>query len=312
LKRVEKESAKSVEDYIRFLYLKFEKGMDYNLDSLYTLGTKTVYGGIYWGNRMYSLSEGRLNLTLMCYEMFRKKDNKEVMNAIRNFLLWERSGGYWRNTYESARIIETILPEILDTTGEVAKPAEVLVNGMRFTKFPVDTLISYGNPITISRKGGGISYVSLYQTSWDEEVQRNDSLFSIETYLIQDYDTTWSLVPGALMKLRVEVDVKKEAEYTMLQVPIPAGSSYYDKSGYFGYDTHVEYFRDRICIFSKKLAVGLHEYEVTLVPRYSGRFAMNPARLEMMYFPVFYGNNELRRVEIRYNAQAGTVGGGSK
>jgi len=35
------------------------------------------------------------------------------------------------------------------------------------------------------------------------------------------------------------------------------------------------------------------------MPRYTGNFVLNPAKAEMMYFPVFYGREGLKKVEIK-------------
>jgi len=35
-----------------------------------------------------------------------------------------------------------------------------------------------------------------------------------------------------------------------------------------------------------------------LLPRFTGSYSLNPARAEMMYFPVFNGNSGVKRVII--------------
>jgi hypothetical protein len=34
------------------------------------------------------------------------------------------------------------------------------------------------------------------------------------------------------------------------------------------------------------------------MPRYSGKYTLNPAKAELMYFPMFNANNELKKVTI--------------
>jgi len=35
------------------------------------------------------------------------------------------------------------------------------------------------------------------------------------------------------------------------------------------------------------------------MPRYSGVYHLNPGKAEMMYFPVFYGREKMKEVEIK-------------
>jgi hypothetical protein len=34
------------------------------------------------------------------------------------------------------------------------------------------------------------------------------------------------------------------------------------------------------------------------MPRYNGKYILNPTKAEMMYFPVFYGREGIKKVEI--------------
>jgi uncharacterized protein YfaS (alpha-2-macroglobulin family) len=99
----------------------------------------------------------------------------------------------------------------------------------------------------------------------------------------------------------VTLEVKKEAEYIMVEVPIPAGCSYGEKSrnyGWYGREVHREYFREKTCIFYQNLPVGTYTIEINLEPRFTGEYTVNPAKAEQMYFPVFYGRNAIKEVKI--------------
>ncbi|PWV56650.1 hypothetical protein C7475_1011167, partial [Chitinophaga sp. S165] len=41
-----------------------------------------------------------------------------------------------------------------------------------------------------------------------------------------------------------------------------------------------------------------HTFNVSLLPRYSGSYHLNPAKAEMQYFPVFMGREALKKVNI--------------
>jgi uncharacterized protein YfaS (alpha-2-macroglobulin family) len=61
---------------------------------------------------------------------------------------------------------------------------------------------------------------------------------------------------------------------------------------------HREYFKNKVSIFCRKLAVGKYRFAIKLMPRYSGTYQLNPAKAEMMYFPIFYGREKMKRFNI--------------
>ena len=100
---------------------------------------------------------------------------------------------------------------------------------------------------------------------------------------------------GERVYLKVSVNVLKEAEYVLIEIPVPAGCIIVNKSQ----GGHREYFKNKVVVFAEQLAKGRHTYEIELEPRYSGHYTLNPVRAELMYFPTFFGRNEMRRVQIR-------------
>ncbi len=104
------------------------------------------------------------------------------------------------------------------------------------------------------------------------------------------------LQTGDKIKLVTNVEVKKNAEYVMIEIPIPAGCSYSSKDSYTG--LHKEYLKDRMVLFAEKLNKGNYTYTIELECRYAGSYTLNPATASLMYFPTFYGNNELKNVQI--------------
>ena len=103
---------------------------------------------------------------------------------------------------------------------------------------------------------------------------------------------------GEAVQLKAEVKVKGDADYVMVNIPIPAGCSYESKDQYWQNETHREYFKDRVSIFSRKLKEGKYTFTVELMPRYGGVYHLNPAKAEMMYFPVFYGREGMKKMTV--------------
>jgi len=62
---------------------------------------------------------------------------------------------------------------------------------------------------------------------------------------------------------------------------------------------HREYRKDKVILFIEKMGKGEYSYEIELEPRYSGSYSLNPAKAELMYFPVFYGRNNIKNLTIK-------------
>ena len=100
------------------------------------------------------------------------------------------------------------------------------------------------------------------------------------------------------MKMIITVDVKKDADYVMLEIPIPAGCTYAAKKQDNWY-MHKEFLKNKVLLFADELNKGTHTFEIELEPRYNGRFTLNPAKAELMYFPTFFGRNEMKEIDIK-------------
>ena len=84
----------------------------------------------------------------------------------------------------------------------------------------------------------------------------------------------------------------------MVNIPIPAGCSYGEKSQYRYPETHREYLKNETTIFCSRLKSGVYTFEIELLPRFSGVYHLNPAQAELMYFPTFNANEALKQVPI--------------
>jgi uncharacterized protein YfaS (alpha-2-macroglobulin family) len=165
-------------------------------------------------------------------------------------------------------------------------------------KFPFTlTTKPSNNLITVNKQGGGMVYFTAYQHLFNKTPLAVDSNFSIKTYFENNGATIKHLKAGEKVAMKVEVNVLKDAEYVHLEMPIPAGCTYGTKAN-TQWNEYREYFRDRVMIFAEKLNKGVYTYTIELEPRYSGTFTFNPAKAQLMYFPTFYGRNEIKTVTI--------------
>ena len=85
----------------------------------------------------------------------------------------------------------------------------------------------------------------------------------------------------------------------MINIPIPGGCSYADKKNNLKNESHREYFKNETTIFCDYLAEGEYTFEIDLISRYSGTYTINPAKIELMYFPTFNANNEIKIIKIK-------------
>jgi uncharacterized protein YfaS (alpha-2-macroglobulin family) len=110
------------------------------------------------------------------------------------------------------------------------------------------------------------------------------------------------LEAGNPVDLIVDVDVEKQSsvENVMIEVPIPGACSYADKRQLDdGVETHREYFKDRTLIFCEKLSPGKYSFVIHLLPRFTGRYFINPSQVSLMYIPVVNANTDMKQLEVR-------------
>jgi uncharacterized protein YfaS (alpha-2-macroglobulin family) len=237
------------------------------------------------------------------YRMLRKAGGHDaLLQSIRSYFLEKRSSSHWRNTYESALILETILPDLLADKA-TGKPASLTIDGpqhIQTSSFPYTTTVKGGSALTVNKQGRMPVYFTAYQQHWDPAPDNVAGNFTVHTVFEKQGRSVTRLDAGTPVTLKATVQVKADADYVMIEIPIPAGCSYQDKAqSYRNNEVHREHFKNKVSIFCSSLAKGTYTFNVSLLPRYRGVYTLNPAKAEMMYFPVFYGREALRKVSIR-------------
>lgn len=298
---IEKDTTLSTFDRFRLMELQQQHGLAWNRDTLAHYRQETLFGNVYFsgGETGFSLDRNTLQLTLAAYRILERDSlpDQALLGRIRNYFLAARSRGQWNNTYETAQIIAAILPGLQTRGDSLQAPTLRLAGGAtaEVKAFPYQTTIPPGQPLTVSKSGDFPVYFTAYQRYWDAAPRENSEHFSISTAFAKGGNR---LRAGKPEKLEVTVEVHKDAQYVMIEVPIPASCSYESKRAYFPGEVHREYFRHKTAIFCENLKPGTHRFAIELLPRYAGTFALNPAKVELMYFPVFQANNSGRKVEV--------------
>ena len=297
------------------LWIQQELGLKPSLDSLLKYRKLDVYGGAFWEDSrttqdwQYDWYNNRLSNTLLAYQIAQKAGLKDELRRIRIHLIANR--GYsqngirsaygWRNTLEVASVLKTILPDLLvEKTAQLGKlQLSGALNG-EVSNSTLEATFDASQSLSLKLNGAGPFFCTAYQQTWNSNLQPKSDLFAVKSHLEQNGAEIKHLQFGKPAQLVVEIEVKQEAQYAMIEIPIPAGCSYFKKpQSYRMPEVHREYFAEKVSIFCERLPIGKQRFVVDLEPRFSGTYTLNPVRVEEMYFPVLYGRNGVEKVQIR-------------
>ncbi|PWD99748.1 carboxypeptidase-like regulatory domain-containing protein [Marinilabilia rubra] len=302
IKNLEYNKTGNLSAQLQKMELKQQCGLKIDLDTLNSFRKTTMFGNVYYSDdSSVGLLDNDVQNTLMVYRILDKSSGNHsyVLKKIRNYFLEQRSGGYWRNTYESAQIVEAILPGLMKEESQPGLPV-ISIHGdveKEVSEFPFEMTLSPEQEIDVSKTGDFPVYFTHYQKYLDESPKEKTTDFEITSSF--DSKVPSVLKAGEKVTLTVNLEVKKDADYVMINVPIPAGCSYASKPNHFFNETHREYFKNEAAIFCEHLSEGNHIFNIELIPRYTGKYHLNPTKAELMYFPVFSGNNEIKKIEVK-------------
>lgn len=278
-------------------------GLPVNTDSVLLWSSRTMLGNLYWGEEGYRFFDNAVQNTLLAYAILRKKGGQEaLLKKMRYYFLEKRKNGQWRNTYESALILETILPDLLAEAGANQAPAFTIGGSQNITvkDFPFTWQANAADNITVSKKAGLPLYFTAYQQYHNPAPQKVNTDFEVSTVFEKNGQPLQQLKAGEAVQLTTTVTVKADADYVMVEIPIPAGCSYKSKQqAYANNEVHREHFKNKVSLFCTSLTKGSYTFTIELLPRYNGLYQLNPAKAEMMYFPVFYGREGMKQVAIK-------------
>lgn len=288
---------------LQILALKQQAGIPIALDTFITRQRSTMMRNVYWGNEDNGLFDNPVRHTLAMYRLLKRAGNQDaLLKKIQYYFLEKRRDGKWRNTYESSLILEAILPDLLGSE-QATQSASLTIEGQRTTTvntFPYTATFSAGEAVKIRKEKGMPVYFTAWQQSWNATPEKVAGDFEVTTAFTASGQPVTSLKAGQAVELTATVQVKADADYVMVEIPVPAGCSYASKaqSGLYG-EVHREYFKNKVSLFCKSLPKGTYTFTVSLMPRYSGLYQLNPAKAEMMYFPVFFGREGMKKIPIQ-------------
>lgn len=273
----------------------------YERDSLLHYKKEGILGDVNFtdGSSAYWY-RNELTANTIAYRMV-KRDSalRELVIPMQLYFLKERRNNSW-NTYHSANVLMSVLPDLLKAGATSGQVATVRLSGRvneELTKFPYRIELAPGEELRLEKVSGVPLYFMQYNLERVTVAKTGVEGFTIKTSL-ENKKTT--LQAGQPVNLLVEVHVKRDAsmEYVMIEIPIPGACSYNDKRQDWTKETHREYFKEKAVIFCENLKAGTHTFTVSLLPRFTGKFVLNPSQVSLMYVPVVNANTDLKMVRV--------------
>jgi alpha-2-macroglobulin len=289
----------SLHDRLLLAHLQHKAGLTPDTLWMNSHRQETYFGGVFYGEKRYDMVVNEVSTTLAAYRfLVDYLPTHPDIPRIRQYFLETKGPRGWTNTYRSAQILGTLLPDLLREKATY-RPSRVQVEGQAswINEFPHRMEVDGTTDIVLKKEGNMPLFVTGYQQFWNSEPMPVDKDFVVKT----SFSTGSTLLEaGKPVQLKVEVKVLKYGEYVMIEVPIPAGCSYGDKpQSRANREVHREYFLEKTSLFCSSLSPGTYTFTIELLPRYTGTYTLNPAKAELMYFPVFYGRNGLRTVKVK-------------
>lgn len=278
-------------------------GLSYQRDTLLKYRKDGIMGEVYFtdgkSNRYWYCNE--MGANTVAYRII-KRDSllKDLKVPLQLYFIQSRKNMGW-NTYQSSNIVNEVLPDLLVDGFSKKQPTTIVLQGKEnktITEFPYHTELQSGEKLTIQKEYGLPAFIQEYRMERVTKAKTGVEGFEINTYF---RDHIEQLKAGEPVELIVEVDVKKTSftENVMIEIPIPGACSYADKhQPYYGVETHREYFKDRTVIFCENLKEGKYLFVVRLLPRFTGKYIINPAQVSLMYVPVVNANTDMKKVEV--------------
>ena len=305
---IEKIHFDSLSIYQQWLFVKLKQQLrldhDKELEQVMKRSIPGMLGSLHWGEQTFRWYNTATIATTAAFDvLLHEKEYQKQLPGIIQYFLEERHSGHWTNTVESAGIVASILPYVLSLNNKFIQPTTISISGdtsLILSQFPYKKTFANNtvHNLTVTKQGGGINYLTLYQQSFNNNPKPVDNNFKIKSFFEENQQQIANLKAGEKCMLKIDVNALKEAEYVMIEIPIPAGCTYSTKNQ-DEINMHKEFLKNKVVIFTEHLDKGDHQFTIELEPRYGGIFSLNPVKVSLMYFPIFYGRNEMKKVLIK-------------
>ena len=281
---------------LRLIAIAQKRMLPNKLDSIMDLAVTDRFGGLRLGEEHRFIADNAsINSALLLSILAENNLHMDKQRQLVSYLMRRRKVEGWRNTYENSIILGELMRFFTNQYSAESPALQLTVNGSTrtITEFPFEQKMA-GGDFELQNTGGGQLFFTAYQEYWDPRPARNDSLIQVASAFLD----TAGLQMGKPVTLRVGINTDERLDYVMVSIPIPAGCSFTDKTPYLKGAAYTEYLYDRVNLYFERLYVGEKVLDIRLTPRFEGNFQLNPAKVELMYFPTYFGHEAQKEVPI--------------
>lgn len=284
---------------LAYMRLKQNLGYHIQMSEVMKYADTTLLGNIHfeYNSQLSNKTLNQLSLNIDAYSILSADSSTSeiLLRKIRNYFLSE-ANLMTCNTFSQSLLLKAILPSILIDYPGLKHPMLIVHNNSSdtITSFPFKQKLMNTGITKIENPGAAPLYLSVYSEFWNVNPSPVSEMFSVET----SFDSVQKLFGGKEIKLSATVKVLKDCEYVMIEIPIPAGCSYAEKPLAIYPEIYREYDKNALSVFCRNLKAGSYIFEIWLLPKFTGTYTLNPARVEMMYLPVFQANNGMKKIYI--------------
>jgi len=263
---------------------------------------KEKEGGVYWNHAYINIYQNQSSVSLMAYEVLKFDGaDSSILAGIRKHFFNEKTfgSGYYRNTFESAQVLQSMANDIaIMEKGNLQ--TRIKLNGKDLgNEFPIRLKLTNNASYSLS-KFGASAKLFVHRKMFVEKPWVDSSLFKISTHFMQDGKSVSNLKTNIEANYVVSINSLKNQEYVMVQIPIAASFNYLSKLSTFGAD-EIEYHKDKVILYFRKMRAGNYVFSFSLEPRFEGKFTLLPIQVENMYSPEIKGNNLVKSVMVNGN-----------
>ncbi len=243
-----------------------------------------------------------LTVNTIAYRIVKRDSTlRNLTTPMQLYFIGQRNKNQW-NTYHSASVLSTVLPDLIASGATKKQPSTIALEGKvntTITKFPYKVDLEPGEELTVGKESGLPAYLMQYRKERVTKAKTGVEGFEITTRLGNNSRT---LEAGKPVTLTVEVNLTKDAEmqYVMIEVPVPGSCSYGQKIQWENSaETHREYFKEKTAIFCENMKAGKYTFNINLLPRFTGKYHINPSQVSLMYIPVVNANTDMKTVMVK-------------
>lgn len=254
-----------------------------------------IFGNLYVPEDGTFSLMGEVSNSLLMGEWLRIKGITDTLQSLRDHVLMSASLSEL-NTIEKAAAIHLLFHS--DST--IPAQTSYQFNSLQSRLEPGKqvTMTSKAKEIQLDISTSETVYLSYWHGVFIPNPEKDSTHFDISTqWLDEAQEPVDNLTDGKVYNLRISVDAARKAEYVMLKIPKPAGTIYQSENSFYS-SHYIENKRDHLSLYINRMKEGENTFDVKLMPRFEGRFRLDPTQVELMYFPVFNGNDKAKDVQV--------------